>query len=99
MSVGYRRQDLTFVYVKDVVQAVFRGIERGVTGRAYFLSDGQVYASRTFSDLIRRELGNPLIVPDCSHQMPAVSIKSRIFAGRTVGCPAQDDEHAQPRQV
>lgn len=62
MSVGYRRQDLTFVYVKDVVQAVFRGIERGVTGRAYFLSDGQVYASRTFSDLIRRELGNPLIV-------------------------------------
>ena len=62
MSVGYRRQDLTFVYVKDVVQAVFLGIERGVTGRAYFLSDGQVYASRTFSDLIRRELGNPLIV-------------------------------------
>lgn len=62
LSVGYRRQDLTFVYVKDVVQAVFLGIERGVTGRAYFLSDGQVYASRTFSDLIRRELGNPLIV-------------------------------------
>lgn len=62
MAVGYRRQDLTFVYVKDVVQAVFLGIERGVAGRAYFLSDGQVYASRTFSDLICRELGNPLII-------------------------------------
>lgn len=62
MSVGYRRQDLTFVYVKDVVQAVFLGIERSIKGRAYFLSDGQVYASRTFSDLICRELGNPLII-------------------------------------
>lgn len=25
--VGFRRQDLTFVYVKDIVQAVFLGIE------------------------------------------------------------------------
>ncbi len=61
-SVGYRRQDLTFVYVKDVVQAVFLGIGRRVSRRAYLLSDGQVYAGRTFSDLVRRELGNPPIV-------------------------------------
>lgn len=61
-AVGYRRQDLTFVYVKDIVQAVFLGIGKGVTRRAYFLSDGNVYPSRTFSDLIRRELGNPFVV-------------------------------------
>ena len=60
-AVGFRRQDLTFVYVKDVVQAVFLAIEKGVTRRAYFLSDGQVYSSRTFSDLIRRELGRPFV--------------------------------------
>ena len=58
-AVGYRRQDITFVYVEDVVQAVFLACERGQTGRKYFLSDGQVYQSSTFSDLIRRELGNP----------------------------------------
>ena len=58
-AVGYRRQDITFVYVQDVVQAVFLACERGRTGRKYFLSDGQVYQSSTFSDLIRRELGNP----------------------------------------
>lgn len=27
-AVGFRRQDLTFVYVKDIVQAVFLGIEK-----------------------------------------------------------------------
>ena len=58
-AVGYRRQDITFVYVQDVVQAVFLACEKGQTGRKYFLSDGQVYQSSTFSDLIRRELGNP----------------------------------------
>ena len=58
-AVGYKPQDITFVYVDDVVQAVFLACERGQTGRRYFLSDGEVYRSTTFSDLIRRELGNP----------------------------------------
>ena len=30
VAVGFRRQDLTFVFVKDLVQAVFRAIDRGV---------------------------------------------------------------------
>ena len=58
-SVGFKRQDITFVYVKDVVQAIFLAMERGKSGRCYFLSDGQVYQSATFSDLLIRELGNP----------------------------------------
>ena len=58
-AVGFRQQDITFVYVTDVVQAVFLAMEKGQTGRRYFLSDGEVYQSTTFSDLIHRELGNP----------------------------------------
>jgi nucleoside-diphosphate-sugar epimerase len=58
-AVGYQPQDITFVYVTDVVQAVFLALERGVTGRRYFLSDGEVYQSATFSNLIREELGHP----------------------------------------
>ena len=58
-AVGYKRQDITFVYVQDVVQAVFLALDRGENGRKYFLSDGQVYQSTTFSDLIHEELGRP----------------------------------------
>ena len=58
-AVGYQQQDITFVYVTDVVRAVFLALEKGKTGRRYFLSDGAVYQSSTFSNLIRKELGNP----------------------------------------
>ena len=58
-AVGYKPQDITFVYVLDVVQAIFLAVEKGEPGRKFFLSDGQVYRSSAFSDLIRKELGNP----------------------------------------
>lgn len=58
-AVGYSRQDITFVYVTDVVQAVFLALEKGQTGRKYFLSDGEVYQSAAFSNYIHEELGRP----------------------------------------
>ena len=58
-AVGYKRQDITFVYVSDVVQAIFLALDKGENGRKYFLSDGEVYQSTTFSDLIHEELGRP----------------------------------------
>ena len=62
-AVGYRPQDITFVYVSDVVQAVFKAMDApDAVGRAYFLSDGQVYNSRAFSDLLQQELGNPWVL-------------------------------------
>lgn len=61
-AVGYRRQDITFVYVEDVVQAVFLAFDHGVSGRKYFLTDGDVYQSADFSKLIRRSMGNPWVL-------------------------------------
>lgn len=61
-SVGYKPQDLTFVYVLDVVQAIFLALDCQKTGGKYMLSDGEVYSSRTFSDLIHRELGHPWLL-------------------------------------
>lgn len=58
VAVGKEPQDLTFVYVSDVVQAVFSSMKSAKTvSKAYFLSDGEVYSSRTFSDYIIESLG------------------------------------------
>lgn len=56
-AAGFKRQDITFVYVLDVVQAVFLALDRGMSGRKYFLSDGEVYRSADFSSLLKKELG------------------------------------------
>ena len=62
-AVGFQRQDITFVYVLDVVQAVFKSMRsKAAVGKAYFLSDGSVYTSRDFSDLIRAALGKRFIL-------------------------------------
>ena len=59
-AAGWKRQDITFIYVKDLVQAVYLGAKPEALHRAYFVSDGQVYESSTFADLIQKELGNPV---------------------------------------
>lgn len=78
-SVGYKRQDITFVYVKDLVQAIFLAIDKKVNRRAYFVSDGQVYSSRSFSDLIQSELGDPFVI----------HIKSPLFVLKVISLCAE----------
>ena len=81
-SVGYKPQDITFVYVQDVVQAVFLAIEKGKNGRKYFLSDGKVYQSRTFSDLLHHELGDKWLL---RIKAPVWVLRVITFCGEYVG--------------
>ena len=55
-SVGYKPQTITFIYVRDLVEAAYLALSHGESGRAYFLTDGHNYSSRDFSDLLQKEL-------------------------------------------
>ena len=81
-AAGFKRQDITFVYVQDVVQAVFLALDHGQTGRKYFLSDGQVYQSRTFSDLLQHELGDKWLL---RIKAPIWLLRVVTFCGEYVG--------------
>lgn len=62
-AVGYKPQEITFVYVADVVQAVYKSmLSAEAEGKAYFLSDGEVYDSRTYSDLLQKYMGDPWVL-------------------------------------
>lgn len=62
-AVGYNPQEITFIYMQDVVQAVYKSLNsEAAIGKAYFLSDGRIYNSRRFSDLLQKELGNPWVL-------------------------------------
>lgn len=58
-AVGYKKQVLTFVYVRDLVNAIYAAIGKSevANGKVYLVSDGCNYDSRAFSDLIQKELG------------------------------------------
>ena len=59
---GLGKQWLTFIYVEDLVDAVFLAIRSGVTRRAYNVADGQTYEATTFSRLLQKELGDPFVI-------------------------------------
>lgn len=61
-AVGYRPQKITFIYVRDLVEAIFLAARKGGVGQAYLLSDGHVYSSRTFSDLLQKEMGKKFVL-------------------------------------
>jgi nucleoside-diphosphate-sugar epimerase len=62
-AAGWKRQDITFIYVKDLVQAVFASLTADkAVHQTYHLSDGLTYHSREFSDLLREELGHPWMI-------------------------------------
>ena len=81
-AVGFKRQDITFVYVEDVVQAVFLALDHGENGRKYFLSDGEVYQSATFSNLIHEQLGRPWWIRITA---PVWVLRVVTFVGEYVG--------------
>lgn len=56
-AVGYKKQTITFIYVKDLVKAIYLAIEKDVTNRSYFVSEPRGYSSRSFSDYIQENLG------------------------------------------
>jgi nucleoside-diphosphate-sugar epimerase len=81
-SVGFKHQDITFIYVQDVVQAIFLTFDRGRNGRKYFLSDGNVYSSSEFSNFIHEDLGRPWWI---RIKAPLFFLRIVTFVGEYVG--------------
>lgn len=80
-AVGMKEQILTFVYVKDLTGAIFAAIDRNITdGQIFNVTDGQEYESRTFSDLIQKELAVKHVI----------HIKAPLWLLKIVSCIAED---------
>lgn len=63
-GVGYRRQLLTFIYVDDLVTAMFQALESDATvRRKYIISEDRAYTQSEFRRLTARLLGRKLVIP------------------------------------
>lgn len=57
-AVGFTPQQITFIYVKDLVTVAFLALEKEeIRNREYFVADGDVYTDTSFARMIQEILG------------------------------------------
>lgn len=54
--IGLKEQYLTFIYVRDFVDVVFKAINSPIIGKTYFVADGKGYTAKEFADITKRIL-------------------------------------------
>ena len=62
-SVGFNKQMLTFIYVKDLVAGVMDALEKGPLRKAYFISEDKAYTQQEFRQIVCEELGKKFVIP------------------------------------
>lgn len=62
-SVGFDKQMLTFIYVKDLATAVMDALGQGPLRKAYFISENRAYTQQEFRKIVCEELGKKHVIP------------------------------------
>jgi nucleoside-diphosphate-sugar epimerase len=62
ITAGFRPQKLTFLYVKDLIKAVFLALESPVSNKAYFVSDGNIYTDKAYTQIVKAALGKKFTI-------------------------------------
>lgn len=63
-TVGFRKQLLTFIYVKDLVRAMFLALESDkAINRKYIISEKRSYTQGEFRKIVAEKLGKKFVIP------------------------------------
>lgn len=62
-SVGMRRQSLTFIYVDDLVRAMYDALERAPADSLYLISEPRSYSQKEFRHMAQKALGKRAVFP------------------------------------
>ena len=64
-GVGFRKQMLTFIYVEDLVNAMFDVIEASdvVVHKKYIISENRAYTQAEFRNIVAEALGKKWVIP------------------------------------
>lgn len=63
-GVGFRRQMLTFIYVEDLVNAIFDAIDKPASlKKKYIISEPKAYTQKEFRQIVAKELGGKWVIP------------------------------------
>lgn len=78
--IGFKKQMLTFIYVRDLVRLVFMALNSPYLHKAWFVSDGQEYPSELFAAITKKALGKKTI----RFTVPLFIVKTIAIIGENV---------------
>lgn len=81
-GIGVGTQYITFIYVKDLVNAIFLALEKTPQGKAYFVADGDVWTSDEYAELAQKILGVKKVL---NIKFPAPIVKGIAYLFDKVG--------------
>lgn len=104
VGMGYRRQMLTFVYVEDLVSAMFLALEapaEKVVHHKYIISEDRAYTQKEFRTIVSSHLGKKFVIP-VRFPMWVVyvvsTISEKIAAGRGKASTLNRDKYRIMKQ-
>lgn len=71
-SVGFRKQQLSFIYVEDLARAVFDALKNAPVGETYNIAEFSSYTQKEFRQIVAQELGKKHVL---SIRMPLWAVK------------------------
>jgi len=78
--IGFKKQILTFIYVRDLVRLIFIAMNSPHVQKAYFVADGKEYPSELFADITKKALGRKTI----RITVPLSIVKTIAMAGEAL---------------
>ncbi len=88
-SVGFKKQMLTFIYVKDLARAVMLALEKGPLRNAYFISEDKGYTQKEFRSIVAKELNRKFVIPIvCPIWLVHCVCACSQFIGKITGKPS-----------
>ncbi len=79
--IGTQPQNLTFIYVKDLVTAIFNLINSEIVNKCYFISDGQIYSKKVMGEIVAKELSKSVF----RVSVPLFLVKTIAFISEKIG--------------
>ena len=88
-SVGFKKQMLTFIYVKDLARAVMMALEKGPLRRAYFISEDRAYTQKEFRSIVANDLKRKFVIPVvCPIWLVRIVCACSQWLGKVTGKPS-----------
>ena len=82
VGAGFKKQLLSFIYISDLVDIVFSVIDKGITRKEYFVSDGCSYTDDEFNKIVQHALKIKRVL---RLKIPLFIVKAASYVSEKVG--------------